>query len=136
MHLIYQIQLDNVIKEILINVQNNVLVRDFRNGSNKVKWTPGVLIDPQGSRIWTIKVENHIWRRHENQILPRQWSTDEDIISNDSASTAINTDRPTATTTDHKSCSLTSTSSSDEASQVLRRSPRLRKPVRRLIEEI
>jgi len=101
-----------------------------------VKWTPGVLIDRQGSRIWTVKVENHFLRRHENQILPRQWSTDEDIISNDSTSTAINTDRPTATTTDRKNCSSTSTSSSDEASQVLRRSSRLRKPVRRLIEKI
>jgi transposase InsO family protein len=121
----YQRNFDQHTKARYFQANNTVLVRDFRNSSNKIQWTPGVLINRQGARLWTVKVGNHIWRRHENQIKHREWSTDEDVISMD----------PTATTTDHNRCSSTS-SSTDQGSPILRRSGRVKKTVKRLIEEI
>ncbi|CAF4638013.1 unnamed protein product, partial [Rotaria sp. Silwood2] len=123
----YKKNFDQHTKERYFQKNNKVLVRDFRNNSNKIKWTPGVLIDRQGSRIWIVKVENYTWRRHENQIKHREWSTDEDVITVD----------PTITpTTDHNKSSSSSSSTSHNGLQVLRRSSRLKKPVKRLIQEI
>ncbi|CAF4104230.1 unnamed protein product, partial [Rotaria sp. Silwood1] len=51
----YQTSLDRCTKEHDFHQGNKVLVRDFRNHSNKVEWVPGVLIDRQRSRIWTVK---------------------------------------------------------------------------------
>ncbi len=47
----YQFNLDRHTRERQFNIGNNVIVRDFRNNQNKVKWTPGVLIDRTRSRI-------------------------------------------------------------------------------------
>ncbi|CAF1443856.1 unnamed protein product [Rotaria sp. Silwood1] len=75
---------------------NTVLVRDFRNNLNQVQWTPGVLIGRIGSRIWSIQISDKIWRRHENQIKIRCYSTDDDIIT-------IPTSSPPTTTTSNNS---------------------------------
>ncbi|CAF3938147.1 unnamed protein product, partial [Rotaria sp. Silwood1] len=120
---------DRHTKERYFEKNNKVLVRDFRNNSNKIKWTPGVLINQQGSRLWFVKVGNHIWRRHENQIKHREWSTDDDVITLD-PTTMIETG-----TIDRNKCS-SSSSISDQVSDTIRRSARLKKPVHRLIEEI
>lgn len=59
---------------------DKVLVRDFRHSKTEVKWTPGILLDKFGSRIWSVTVGTNIWRRHENQIKRRYWSSDDDIV--------------------------------------------------------
>ncbi|CAF2039059.1 unnamed protein product [Rotaria magnacalcarata] len=119
----YQNNFDQHTEERYFIKNNKVLVRDFRNNPTNIKWTPGILIDRQGSRIWTVKVGNDTWRRHENQMKHREWSTDEDIIVLDTK------------TTDPMKSSTTSISS-DSSSTNLRCSSRIKKPVKRLIEEI
>ncbi|CAF4492109.1 unnamed protein product, partial [Rotaria sp. Silwood2] len=124
----YRMNFDRHTKERYFNSGDEVLVRDFRFHPNKINWTPGVLIQRQGSCIWAIKVGDKIWRRHENQIKHRYWSSDEDFIT-------INS--PTSNTTTDLEKSLTSsTSLSDLDPQTLRRSSRFKKPTHRLIEEI
>ncbi|CAF1238950.1 unnamed protein product [Rotaria sordida] len=108
----YQRNFDEHTKERYFQKNNKVLVQDFRYDPNKIKWTPGLLIDRQGFRIWIVKVGHHTRRRHENQIKHREWSTDDDVITTD----------PTITTTDHNKCSSTSYSTSEQDLQVLRRS--------------
>jgi hypothetical protein len=47
----YQLNFDHRTKERSFNQGDKILVRDFRNASNKIKWTPGTLINRSGSRI-------------------------------------------------------------------------------------
>ncbi|CAF4782134.1 unnamed protein product [Rotaria sp. Silwood2] len=121
----YQTNFDHHTKEHDFYQGNKVLVRDFRNHSNKVEWVPGVLIDRQGSRIWTVKVGTQLWRRYDDQIKHYQLSSDDDVI-------AIG---PLKTTC-HDTNSSASSSTSEHGSKIIRRSSRLKKPVHRLIEEI
>jgi len=121
----------------------NVIVRDFRGDPNKIKWSPGVILHSQGSRIWLIQMEDQVWRRHANQIKHREWSTDHDVlIPVDTTTTStdqdilVPVDITTTTTTDRESSSSTPTSPPVTTAPVLRRSSRQKKPVRRLIEEI
>ncbi|CAF2054082.1 unnamed protein product [Rotaria magnacalcarata] len=124
----YKKNFDQHTKERYFQRNDKVLVRDFRNSPNKIKWTPGVLVDRHGSRIWTVNVGNKTWRRHENQMKHREWSSDEDVITMESTTTMT-------TTNDRNECSTgstsVSTSSSDQSSQVLRHSSRSKKPVKR-----
>jgi hypothetical protein len=118
----YKKNFDRHSKRRIFHEGDKVIVRDFRIDPNKIKWTPGIILNSQGSRIWTIKVDEQIWRRHENQIKHRQWSTDQDVLI-------------TGEIADQNSSS-TSASPSNPTSPLLRRSSRVRKPVHRLIEEI
>ncbi|CAF1181326.1 unnamed protein product [Rotaria magnacalcarata] len=121
----YKLNFDRHSKQRHFKIDDKVLVRDFRKNPSKVEWTSGVLISRIGSRLWSIKVGEQIWRRHENQIRQRYWSTDDDLIV-------------THQTTESADCDDDSSSCSppDQQSKVLRRSSRTRKPVHRLIEQI
>lgn len=122
----YKINFDKHSKQRSFKQDDKVVVRDFRNTSNKVKWAPGILIDRQGSRLWHVQVGNHVWRRHENQIKLREYSSDDDIILMDSSMTREIISNKL----------LSTNSSSDNGSTILRRSARQPKPMKRLIEEI
>ena len=126
----YQRNFDRHTKERYLQENNKVLVRDFRNSSNKIKWTPGILVSRQGARIWTVKVGNYIWRRHENQIKAREWLSDDDVNLSDSAATTT-----MLAATDHVR-SFSESPLPDQHPQMLRRSSRSKKPTNRLIEEI
>ena len=125
----YQRNFDQHTKERHLQENKKVLVRDFRNSSNRIKWTPGILVSRQGTRIWTVKVGNYIWRYHENQIRARDWLSDDDV----------NRNHPTTATTLMTSTNHGRTNSEssliDQHSQMLRRSSRSKKPTNRLIEE-
>jgi hypothetical protein len=137
-------------KERYFNQGDKVVVRDFRNSWTKVQWKPGILIQRQGSVLWTVKVEDQIWRRHENQIKPRKWLSNGDIVDDNAEDNAdeviiLNTlssmdtggkdqDSSISTSTS-TSPSESSYSSSGVESPILRRSARIRKPVCRYIEE-
>ena len=107
----------------------------------KVKWKPGILMDRQGFRLWSVSVENQTWRRHENQIKHRQWShndenDDDAIMTTFSLMDTSETDRDASISTQTTTTTSTSTSSSDVESPIPRRSTRIRNPVRRYIQEI
>jgi hypothetical protein len=91
-----------------------------------VNWTPSVLISREGSRVWLVKMGNVTRRRHENQIRHRAWSTDDDILTAESISTEeVVPVAPSPNSQSHK------------PTPTLRQpSTRLRKSVKRLIEEI
>jgi hypothetical protein len=67
-----------------------------------------------------------VWRRHENQIKIRHWENDEDFVILDQTTTKL----------DDKTSSQNNESSFVQDNQPLRRSSRVKKPVKRLIEEI
>jgi hypothetical protein len=67
-----------------------------------------------------------VWRRHENQIKIRHWENDEDFVILDQTTTKL----------DDKTSSKNNESSIVQDTQPLRRSSRVKKPVKRLIEEI
>ena len=50
-----------------------VFVRDYRPGS--IKWTPGQIFRRRGRVLYDISVERKLWRRHVNQVRPRQNTT-------------------------------------------------------------
>ena len=75
-----------------------------------------------GNRNWKVQVQQQTWQRHENQIQSRQWSTDDDVIGFDSAQP------PISQTTQPRQAPV--------QPQILRRSSRVRKPVKRLIQQI
>ena len=136
----YQRNFDRRTKPNHYQVGDKVIVRDFRQNPRKVQWIPGSLNSPIGSRLWSVQVGNQVWRRHQNQIKHRAWSTDDDVTHSNLSSS---TDELDVTSPD-----LLSDSSSDSTSsptspapptvppQTLRRSSRIRKPVNRLITEI
>ncbi|CAF3308547.1 unnamed protein product [Rotaria socialis] len=95
----------------------------FEQTFNAARIFESVLI--QGSRLWSVKVEEQIWRRHENQIRQRYWSTDDDLIVTHQSTESADCDDDSS-----------SFSPSDQQSKVLRRSSRSRKPVHCLIEQI
>lgn len=47
----------------------SVYVMDYR--SRNRTWAPGVIQEKIGNVMYAVKVDNHIWRRHENQIRNR-----------------------------------------------------------------
>jgi len=105
-----------------------VIVRDFRKAQDKIKWTPGTLISRIGNRMWNVQVEQQIWRRHENQIKSRSWSDNDDVIVCESESIDKSiSEQPVVAPRQ---------SSQTKQQQPLRRSSRIRKPVKRLITEI
>ena len=131
-----------------------MLVRDFRERGTAVKWTAGTLLQRIGSSVWSVKVQEQVWRRHTNQIKLRHWidstqphaahrnSDDETQLmaipdnrsqtmstSNDKTQTESKPDQPAQCTKHHPS-------KTPHPPPILRRSDRIRKPVRRLIEEI
>ncbi|CAF4389078.1 unnamed protein product, partial [Rotaria magnacalcarata] len=87
----YQVNFDRHTKERQFHQNDKVVVRDFRHNPNKIEWTPGVLISRQGSRIWNVQVENNVWRRHENQIKIRHWSSDQPVILTNQTETSTPT---------------------------------------------
>jgi hypothetical protein len=101
-----------------------VIVRDFRNAQNNIKWTSGTLLSQIGTRNWKVQVQHQTWKRHENQIQLRQWTTDDDVISID----------PDKISAPHSN--LQQPPQPKQPQQQLRRSSRIRKPVKRLIQEI
>ena len=125
-HRRYQRNFDQHTSQRHFREHEHVFVRDFRNNPHKVNWTPGVLISREGSRVWLVKVDNVKWRRHENQIRHRAWSTDDDILTADSNTTA-----------EVVPATHAPNPQSHKPNPTLREpSKRLRKPVKRLIEEI
>ncbi|CAF3793791.1 unnamed protein product [Rotaria sp. Silwood1] len=123
----YKLNFDRHTKQHHFYEGNKVLVRDFRKNPNKIRWIPSVLIDCVGSRMWTVKVEEQVQRRHENQIKHRQWSSsDEDVITMNILISTIDQDEDTSA----------SSSSSEQESTTIRRLSRIKKPVHGLIEEI
>jgi hypothetical protein len=106
---------------------DSVLVRDFRGGgTDQVKWVSGTLLHRLGSCVWSVKVQDKVWRRHANQIQMRRWSNSDDFLLLDPINIQPKDDIP---------------EKQDEPpviqdTQILRRSDRVRKPVRRLIQEI
>jgi hypothetical protein len=123
----YKSNLNRRTNERCLDQGNKVLVRDFPESPTKVKWTPVVLIRRSGSRLWTVQVGNRTCRRHENQILHRQWTNDDDNIIIDPITTHFK---------DPNGSSTTNGPPSNPKQQPLRCSSRERKPVHRLIEEI
>ncbi|CAF3524515.1 unnamed protein product [Rotaria socialis] len=99
--------------------------RIFESVLIQVEWVSSILINRIGSRLWSVKVEEQIWRRHENQIRQRYWSTDDDLIVTHQSTESADCDDDSS-----------SFSPSDQQSKVLRRSSRSRKPVHCLIEQI
>ncbi|CAM4851535.1 unnamed protein product, partial [Rotaria magnacalcarata] len=121
----YKLNFDRHSKQRHFKIDDKVLVRGFRKNPGKVEWTSGVLISRIGSRLWSVKVGEQIWRRHENQIRQRYWSTDGDLIVTHQTTESVDCDDGSS------SCSPP-----DQQSKVLRRSARTRKPIHRLIEQI
>ena len=117
----YKRNFDQHTKTRIFQPKDKVLVRDLREGAEKVKWTPGVLVNRSGSNIWDLKVSNGNCRRHEDQMKHRYWSTTEDFLILDSTPTSV---KP-----------MVQPAISQNPPE-LRRSNRVKKPVRRLIEEI
>ena len=70
---------DRHTQERYLQENNKVLVRDFRNSSNRIKWTPGILVSRQRTRMWIVKVGYYIWGRHVNQIKTRDCLPDDDL---------------------------------------------------------
>ena len=128
--LCYQRNFDRHTKERYLQGYNKVLVRNFRSSSNRIKWTPGILVSRQGTRVWTVKVVNHTWRRHENQIKARDWLLDDDLNLTDPI---IATTVTMSTVYNRR---IFEPSIPDQHPQMLRRSSRPKKPANRLIEEI
>ncbi|CAF4137737.1 unnamed protein product [Rotaria sp. Silwood2] len=98
----------------------NVLVRDLRVFQTGTKWTPGTLISKSRSRIWSVKIGNNIWRRHENQILNRHWSSDDDV---------------TATSSEEKQTAEDSKLSNTQKQQCDQQTPILRRSTRKQYED-
>lgn len=73
-----------------------------------------------------MKVEDKVWRRHANQIQMRRWSNSDDFLLLD----PINTQPKDDMSEKQNEPPVI------QDTQVLRRSDRVRKPVRRLIQEI
>ncbi|CAF1110241.1 unnamed protein product [Adineta ricciae] len=113
---------------------DTVIVRDFRSSQNKIKWVPGILLSRIGNRNWKVQVQQQTWKRHENQIQSRQWSTDDDDVI------TVDSDQPLASQTNQpQQGSVTRKDPPRQTPiqpQILRRSSRVRKPVKRLIQEI
>ncbi|CAF4178451.1 unnamed protein product [Rotaria sordida] len=127
----YKLNFDRHTKDRQFNIGDKVLVRDFRDNPNQVKWTPGVLIGRIGSRIWSVQISDKIWRRHENQIKIRCYSTDDDVIT-------IPTSSPPTTPTSNNSSSFSCKPNPVQGAQgplILRRSSRKKRKTKRLIEE-
>jgi hypothetical protein len=106
--------------------EDKVLARDFRESHTKIQWAPGTLIQRFGTRIWTVQVNDQVWRRHENQLKQRQW-----LDSHDPDET-----HPIITDVDMNLSSKSTNLLPNTESPMRRRSSRLRKPVQRLIEQI
>ena len=131
----YKLNFDRHTKDRQFNIGDNVLVRDYRNNSNQIKWTPGVLISRIGSRIWSVQIGDKIWRRHENQIKSRSYSYDDNIIISPNSSSASSS----TTTTSNNSSSTTPKLNPVKGVKdpvILRRSSRVKKKPQRLIDEI
>ena len=119
----YQSNFDRHTKDRFFNPDDKVLVRDFRGSKTEVKWTPGTLIERFGSRIWSVTVGAETWRRHENQIQYRHWSSDNDIA-------------PINPVTSLPSQDIHTSTSANQEDPIIRRSARQPKPPQRLIKEI
>jgi hypothetical protein len=122
----YQSNFDQHTKTRNFNPGDKVVVRDLRKSPTTVKWIAGTLIRRAGSCMWFVQVDNMVWRRHENQIKIRHWENDEDFVILDQTTTKL----------DDKTSSQNNESSFVQDNQPLRRSSRVKKPVKRLIEEI
>jgi len=72
-------------------------------------------------------LEQQIWRQHENQIKARSWSDNDDVIVCESESIDNSVSKQPV---------IAPRKDSQTKQQLLRRSSRTRKPVRRLITEI
>jgi hypothetical protein len=136
----YKLNFDRHTKDRQFNVGDNVLVRDFRNNPTQIKWTPGVLLHRIGSRIWTVQVGDRIWRRHEDQIHFRYYSTDDDVIAAPTSSFSNSTSSSSTTTTVKDNSSSTTCKPNPiqvtKDTVILRHSSRKVKKTKRLIEEI
>lgn len=60
-------------------VDQIVLAEDARN-FQKLNWSPSKLLGKIGSQICSVRVNEMVWRRHVNQLLPRKWLTTEEMI--------------------------------------------------------
>lgn len=109
---------------------DSVIVRDFRHAQDKIKWTPGTLISRKGNRLWNVQVKQQIWRRHENQIKSRSWSDNDDVTVCESELIDNSISKQPAVAPQQSS------QTKQQQQQPLRRSSRIRKPVKRLITEI
>ncbi|CAF2871922.1 unnamed protein product [Rotaria sp. Silwood2] len=116
----YKINFDKKTKKRFFKEGENVLVRDLRVFQTGTKWTPGTLISKSRSRIWSVKIGNNIWRRHENQILNRHWSSDDDV---------------TATSSEEKQTAEDSKLSNTQKQQCDQQTPILRRSTRKQYED-
>ena len=79
-------------KERCFNPGDKCLVRDLRNTTNNGKWKVEKLIGRERARVWSVQVDDQIWRRHENQSKHRQWvieaDEDKDVVVSSTTSWA------------------------------------------------
>ncbi|CAF0711795.1 unnamed protein product [Adineta steineri] len=123
----YKHNFDRHTKEREFNVGDKVIVRDFRNATTNVKWTPGILINPIGNRLWNVQVDQQQWKRHENQIQLRYWNNNDDDVLIEIDQTPVSPDSQPNQQPQQQHI---------HQQPQLRRSSRDRKPVKRLINEI
>ena len=135
-------------KERFFKAGDLVLVRDFRRGSDKVKWTAGTLMQRVGRRVWSVQVNEKIWRRHENQLKKRFWEESKatELTMFNQPRTSEPSDAPASLNKDQE-IGLGQTTEpitgndpppnnpTSDSVQTSRYPSRTRKPVQRLIEE-
>ena len=121
----YKINFDRRTHQRSFTQADKVLVRDFRQSQTKIQWTPGTLLQRFGTRIWTVQVNDQVWRRHENQLKQRQCLDPHDPDET----------HPIRTDVEMNVSSGFANLPSNTESPMPRRSSRLRKPVQRLIEQ-
>lgn len=57
--------------------QDKIYLREFRN-PNKVNWKPAFVLERRGKVMYVVEtLDNDVWRRHTNQICPREDSNTE-----------------------------------------------------------
>jgi transposase InsO family protein len=125
----YKQNFDRHTREREFHVGDKVIVRDFRNATNNVKWTPGILINRVGNRLWNIQVEQQQWKRHENQIQLRHWENNDDDDLFEIDKIPVSADQQPNQQPQQQRIQQ------QHQPQQLRRSSRVRKPVKRLITE-
>ncbi len=55
-------------------VGGQVMARDYR--PSRDKWKKGVIMEKMGDRSYQVQVDDGIWKRHVDQLLPRNESSD------------------------------------------------------------
>lgn len=70
------------------NMKHGAIHREFKpdekvyvanNSHGKRTWVPGLILSKIGSVMYAVRVDDHVWRRHSNQIVKR---CGEDLLNN------------------------------------------------------